>query len=204
MKWNGGMAAMFVALIGSSSSANLLINPGFETGDFSGWTRFTEFQNWRVTDWPADIHSGSYAVVNDVLPSGGDEWRGMYQLIPVTEGVSYDYTAYQRAASVESGISESFLELQWLNSSGGLISQWQSTHVIADQDWTFMGSDNLVAPMGAVTASVRSVVHVMGTPTDTDWHVSDDFSFAPTIPEPSTMGFLGVGGGMLLALFRWR
>ncbi len=204
MNWKCRAVVGWAVLWSSGAMANLLMNPGFEMGDFTGWTRFTEFQDWRVTDWPADLHSGNYAVVNDVLASGGDEWRGIYQLVPVEEGLSYDYTAYQRAANVESGISESFLELQWLNSGGGVISQWQSTHVVADQDWTLMGSNNLVAPMGAVTASVRAIVHVMGTPVDTDWHVYDDFSFAQTIPEPGTTAFLGMGLAVLLVKFRRR
>jgi len=193
-----GRIIAVVVLLGIAGSAmgNLLTNPGFEDGDFTGWTLFSESQNWRVTDWPGDQYSEDYGVVNDVLPSGGDEWRGIYQIIPVTAGVSYDYMAYQRAANVELDVSESFLELQWLNFEGGMIEQWQSTHVVADQDWTLMGSQNLVAPVGAVSASVRFIVHAMGTPEDTDWHVMDDAYFAESIPEPTTAALML--GGLLL------
>lgn len=188
------VVAVFAVLsIATGAMGNLLVNPGFETGDFTGWTLFSELQNWRITDWPGDQHSETYGVVNDVLASGGDEWRGIYQLVTVVAGQDYDYFAYQRAASVESGMSESFLELQWLNSSGGMIDQWQAAHVTADQDWTLMGANNIVAPIGAVTASVRFIVHAMGTPTDTDWHIADDFTFAASIPEPTTAMLVGLG-----------
>lgn len=186
---------MAIAVLGVATGAmgNLLTNPGFEAGDSSGWVLFSESQNWRVTDWPGDQHSGTYGMVNDVLASGGDEWRGIYQMVSVVAGQNYDYFAYQRAAGVESDMSESFLELQWLNSSGGMIDQWQAAHVTVDQDWTLMGANNIMAPVGAVTASVRFIVHAMGTPADTDWHIADDFTFAASIPEPTTAMLVGLG-----------
>lgn len=47
------------ALAASSSFANILVNPGFETGDLTGWTTssFTTNNN--------DAHSGTWSVINN-------------------------------------------------------------------------------------------------------------------------------------------
>lgn len=169
--------------------ANLLTNPGFENGDLSGWSIWDG--GWRATTWGDDIHSGSWACVDDVTSADGD-WRGLYQQVAVTEGVSYDFTGWMRAASVTAG-NESWLEIQWFNASGGQISQWQATHLTADAGYAQFGSNNIVAPIGAVTANVRAIVHRGTVPSDTDYFIFDDLAFDQTVPEPSMLGLIGLG-----------
>ena len=183
------------------ASANLLTNPGFENGDLSGWSLWGP--GFRSSTWPGDVHSGADGCVNDVDNSPGDEWRGIFQTVDVTAGQTYEYTAYLKGANIENTKSESWLELQWFDNSGSQISQVQSTHMTADQDWTLTGSDSYVAPVGAVTASVRWIVHKDPAQTldNTDWHIADDFTFDQAVPEPAAAGLLGIG---LLAVVHFR
>jgi hypothetical protein len=195
--------AGLLAVIGvplQMASANLLSNPGFESG-LSGWNIWGA--GFRDSTWPGDVRSGSEGCVNDVNNDPNDEWRGIYQNIDVTAGLTYEYTAYLKGANIENTKSESWLELQWFDITGSMLSQEQSTHMTADQDWTLMGSDSYLAPLGAVTASVRWIVHKDSAQTldSTDWHIGDDFTFQEAVPEPTVLGMLGIG---LLVVLRLR
>lgn len=151
----------------------LLENWGFETGDYAGWTLFGE--GWRIGTG-GDAFSGTYGVVNDVTTSAADEWRGVFQNIPVREGLTYAAGTYIRTVNVES--SESWLELQWLNDSGGIISQLSSPAITNDQPFFLSSLHDIVAPAGAVTASVRGIVRMLSTPTEeTAYHIYDEFYF---------------------------
>ncbi len=164
-----------------------LINAGFETGDFTGWSQFGT--GWRMGTG-ADAYTGTYGAVNDVLTTDSTGFRGIFQNIPVTAGDTYSFSVYIRAVNVES--SESWLEVQWINSSGGVIQQLESTHVTADQPFTQMTILNAIAPLNAVTASVRGIVWKnTATQNDTDFHIFDNFA---VVPEPTSAGLLLIGG----------
>ncbi len=178
-----GAAAFMFACAGRAD----LINPGFETGDFTGWSAFG--QGWR-TAGGTDANSGLFGMVNDVQGADTDSFRGIFQEAPVVAGEGYDFGVHIRAVNVES--SESWLEVQWLNSVGGVISQIQSTHVTADQPFTPMSISSAVAPVNAVTASVRGIVFMSAAPAvNTDFHIFDDFT---VVPEPGPAGLLILGG----------
>jgi len=186
-----------ILIAATAASAELVVNGGFETGDTSGWSTFG--QGWRIGTG-GDAHSGVYGLVNDVLVGDVDSYRGVYQTVPVTAGQDYSAGAYIHTVSLES--SSSWFELQWLDSGGGIISQLQSTIVTSDQAFTFMGVGTVTAPGNAVNASVRGIVNMASAPTDSDFHVFDDFTMtAVAIPEPGTMALLGTG---LLGLFLRR
>jgi len=150
-----------------------LENPGFEAGDLTNWGNFG--QGWR-TNGGDDAHHGSWGAVNDVLTNQVDEWRGLYQNLAVKAGLNYYAGVDIRTVNLES--SESWLEIQWLNDSGGIISQLNTTHVTNDQAFTRYSLDNITAPANTVTASVRGIVHMLSAPSgDTDFHIFDDFYF---------------------------
>ncbi|NLG33928.1 MAG: hypothetical protein GX548_01095 [Lentisphaerae bacterium] len=152
----------------------MLADWGFESGTLSSWNTFG--QGWHIATAP-DRYHGTYGVVNDVTPSDSDEWRGIYQNLPVTEGQTYSAGIYIRAVTIES--SESFLEVQWFDSSGSILQTDQSApHVGADQGYLLAHSHNMVAPAGAVTASVRGIVRMLSQPTaNTDFHCFDEMYF---------------------------
>ncbi|MBW7907405.1 MAG: hypothetical protein H3C50_00570 [Kiritimatiellae bacterium] len=150
-----------------------LLNWGFETGDFADWSTFG--QGWSVSTGDVAF-SHTYGAVNDVLLSDGDEWRGVIQNVAVTEGLTYAAGVYIRAVALES--SEAWLELQWLNSSGGVISQLTTSAITTDQAFQLASLHGIVAPAGAVTASVRGIVHMVSAPTVTpDFLIFDEFYF---------------------------
>ncbi len=164
-----------------------LINPGFETGDFTGWSTFG--QGWRLGTG-GDANSGTYGAVDDVLTTDVDDWRGIYQEVSVVGGDTYNVSVYIRAVNVES--SESWLELQWLDASHSVISQLQTAHVTADQSFTRMALDGVIAPVNAVGASVRGIVNMTSAPTgDNDFHIFDNFE---VVPEPGSAAMLLLGG----------
>ncbi len=158
-----------------SSPAELLTNPGFESGDLTGWSIFGPEPSWTV-EGGDNAFSGNFGVVNTVHNSQvGENWRGVYQNVPVTEGQLYSATVFIRALDVES--SESWLEINWRNENGDNIGQSQSARVTADQPFTRATLPWITAPAGAVTANVNGIVFMADLPAENaDFHAFDDFS----------------------------
>jgi hypothetical protein len=183
------------------ASANLLTNPDFETGDLTGW----EQSGWYVGGG-ADAHGGSYGAAYAV-PAGrsaGDYYVAL-QYVPVTAGLSYDASMWSRAVIFNT--SESFLEVVFHDNSGGWIGQTDTAATSSSVAYTQFQLSGLIAPAGAVTASVRAVVHTTGATADNAWHTFDDFNFDQTmIPEPGTLTLclMGLGFGSVLMHRRRR
>ena len=169
-----------VALLAAMPAvAQQLANSGFED-NLNNWSTFG--QGWR-TGGGGDAHSGSLGAVNDVQTSDSDTYRGLFQNVPVIPDNLYSGGAYIRAVNVDN--SESWFELQFLDSSGSVIVQHQSTHVATDQGFTFMDIDPVLAPAGAVTASVRAIVYMPSAVGGTDYHIFDDVEFTNVTPVHS-------------------
>jgi hypothetical protein len=147
-------------------------NLGFEAGDFSGWLTFGDSEK-RLTVFADDVHSGAYGAVVEVT-AADTTWNGIYRLVPVQAGSAYEASVYIRAVSIDN--SSSWLEVKWLDASGGELSVDKSAEVQSDQGFTLAGLPDLVAPAGAVTAHVGVAVW-KDSPPDTDYHVFDDFHF---------------------------
>ena len=92
-------ACALVAWGGSAAAAtNLVANPGFETGDLSGWTSAgTLGSDIGVDGYALDAHSGSYGAY-----LGNADVSGLSQAIATTTGASYEISfsldVYQSAA----------------------------------------------------------------------------------------------------------
>lgn len=180
-------AILLAAGVASAAPGATLTNPGFETGDLTGWSTFG--QGWR-TGGGGDANSGSFGVVNDVLNTDGDNFRGLFQNVAVTGGSLYRGGVYIRTVSV--GSTESWFELQFLNGSGGVIAQFESTRVTGDQGFVLAGIGMVTAPVDAVSASVRAIVHMPSPPADADFHIFDDFYFDDVTPPDSTLSNPGL------------
>ena len=145
----------------AASAANLK-NEGFETGDFSLWAISGE--GWRVSPQKDDSYKGKFGAVNDVGVGGGDEYRIVSQQIKVQAGKKYELSVWVRTACIED--TECFLEVQFLDKEGAVLRQFQSKHIIGDQEFTLLTIENMVAPDKSSSVSVRGVVHVLSPPVD--------------------------------------
>jgi hypothetical protein len=83
--WAAGLAVALFALASPLQAQNLVNNPGFETGDFTGWTQSgnTGFTGVSTTN----PHSGTYAAFFGPIGSSGFLFQ---QIIPTTPGTLYD------------------------------------------------------------------------------------------------------------------
>lgn len=192
-----GAVVCALALV-SAASANLLTNPGFETGDLSSWTE----SGWYVGTG-GDAQSGTYGAAYYV-PAGrsAGDYYILEQLVPVTVGQSYDASFWQRYAGGNE--SAQWLEVQWVDGVGGIM--WgngsSSAPISGSQDYVLASLTGLIAPVGAAQASVRAVVNTTGATTDNAWHTFDNFQFAATIPEPTTLGLVGAAMAVIGILRR--
>ncbi len=200
--WGRRIRAVAAAgfLWGQATGAATLVNPGFETGDFTGWSTFG--QSWRI-GVGADAQAGSYGAVNDMLGGDVDQFRGVFQNIAIVGGASYSAGVWLRTVTMDT--TESWLEIQWFDNVGGFISQLQSVHTTADQPFTYLSLTNMVAPINAVTVSVRGIVQMHNTSGAPDFSIFDSFDFSggPVVPEPGTLTLLG-GAGAAIAWWRRR
>ena len=167
-----------LSLAASSAQAqNLVANPGFEK-TLAGWSMFGV--GWRTSSGQ-DAHSGNLGIVDDVLPTQGptDNWRGVYQNIKAIPGETFNASVWIRTVSVKA--SQSYLEVQFLDSSNAVLFQVDSPVIVANQPYTQCSLSHLVAPPRADTISVRGVVHMPSLPThDPEFFIFDDFSLTLT------------------------
>jgi hypothetical protein len=192
MKVVTGCAVLLMS--GAVASANLLTNPGFETGtDMTGWQQ----SGWYIGNG-ADAYSGSNGAAYYVPAerAAGDYYVAL-QSVPVSSGLTYSASMWLRTVSFNT--SEAFLEVVFHDSSGAWVGQTDTTPAVSNTAYTLYTLNGLVAPAGAVTASVRAVVHTTGVTADNAWYTFDDFSFE-AVPEPGTLALclMGMGFGSIL------
>jgi hypothetical protein len=176
--------AVFLALAGPAIAAGIK-NDGFESGDFTGWLFFGE--GWRVSSYSKDSHRGMYGAVSDAWTNGMDGFRVVYQEVKASPGKTYRAEVWHRTVCLES--SESFLEVQFLNRGGEVLSQYQSQRVKGNREFTLLAIEKMVAPDHTERASVRGVVNVLTVPViNTDYHIFDDFDFRVVTPADERAG----------------
>ena len=201
MKMKSGIVLMLGLAwlsVTSITRANLLTNPGFETGDFTGWSTFGP--GWRISGG-ADANTGSFGVVDDIFATDTPGFRGVSQVIPATPGTEYTGGVWIRGVNIETGNTEAWLELQFLDGSNGVLLQLQSAHVTADQPFTFMSIASAVAPLGTVNVRVQGIAWEISEPANTNFPIFDDFQLA-VVPEPGTLSLVLAGLIGLVAVWK--
>ena len=156
----------------------LIVNPGFETGDFTGWTRTGELGFTSVTTTYA--HSGTHSASFGPVGSLGY----IAQMIATTPGEAYDVSFLVHGSGTPNQI-----QLDW---GGAEAATWTNVNA---PSWTLFGWDGLVA--SSSTTELK-----LGFRNDPSFLYVDDIEVNTAIPEPSTV-LLVAAGAALLALRRW-
>ncbi len=83
------LCAIAIALVatGRLVSANLIVNPGFETGDFTGWTTTPAASESNFAVVPDIVHSGTYSAS---FGATGTDLDAISQTFATTPGTLYD------------------------------------------------------------------------------------------------------------------
>jgi hypothetical protein len=167
---------MCLALMAASSvHADLVVNGGFETGDFTGWTQFGNIYSSAVV--------GSYDGVN---PNSGSDQAGfgavgsiagIEQTLNVTAGQSYQISFWL----YNIGGTPSEIQLGW---GGNTILDTVNPDAFPYTEYT-----------ETVTADASTDLLSFGFQQDQSYFFLDDVSVTPTsaspVPEPATV-FAGV------------
>ena len=197
-----------VAFLAGAASANMLTNPGFETGDFTGWSTYG---SWYVSNNSNDVHSGTYAAVHSLTVSAGTTsttYSGLYQNITDTTAAGQAFNAsVWISTAATNGYSEAYLQVQFGNQSGGVLAQYDTTPITLDQAYTQVSLNNIVAPAGTLGMQIQGVVEGIGGLTapssNTGYTRFDDFSLTP-VPEPASLALMVVGIAGLALVSRRR
>jgi len=187
------MLACLMVISGTASAAQLLSNPGFETGTLTGWTASYNGANWAAT--MANQRTGYYSARNF--------WDGgLYQRIGVTPGASYDLSAsaYVPTGGALSGWG-SWVGIDWMTAGGVKISSAWSVDpaTLTRGQWHDVASPSVTAPGIAAFADITFGTWANGGVTPANPTDFDNFAFnGQPIPEPASMLLLGSG---LVGLF---
>ena len=135
----------FLCIPSISFSANLLTNPGFETGDKTGWGSAGDVRS-------GGAHSGAYRLA---IAGNSTGYLFADQNVPITGGNTYRMSGWIATTSISTG--DYHIQIRWYN-SGGEISNSRYKLGITSNDTSgiyFNHSVDLVAPTDAISATIR-------------------------------------------------
>lgn len=214
-------SALTCGLMSSSASANLLTDPGFEnqtsapnpnpTDTPPGWANFggTGFSQTYA-------HTGSWSL-NTPSNGGGYNVPGSYQVFAASPGQSFTFSGYVYTPNTLVPLSNDFaiLQLSWdsgappNNYAGGSSTGPVNTVDIGDPagtppagtvplppgTWTF-ASVTGIAPAG--TNSMGAYILNINADANANFYFDDMSLTATAVPEPASLGLLGLGSLMVL------
>lgn len=169
-------ALLATALVLPASAANLLTNPSFETGDYTGWTTNSQ--------WISNTaHTGQFASSG----MSGDFIKQVFPAIAVSQITDFSFWA-KRDGGLFDGISFYYDD----NTSGSYLLNTLG----GSSDWTH------VSLLGQLNAS-KNLTGFLIYGTSPGPANFDDFNLAAPVPEPETYALM-LGGLGLMGFLRRR
>lgn len=190
----------------STLAQNVINNPGFETAPTApptpnDWQYFGPGSGRDSTN----PHNGSFeADLNNVTPGNNANVQEQTAFGSVTAGLQYTLSFYSEFQGVGGGIGQA--QFEFMNSTGGILPGYPQFINLPTTASDFgipagyqLTTQEFTAPANA-SAVFLSFNAVTGANTgDTSHAYVDDVSVAaPAVPEPASLGVLGVGVVALL------
>ena len=168
---SGWVAYDDISVKKTGTSTNLVLNPGFETGE---WTDvfpagYRATATWRDTWGMADQHTGSYAMA---ISNAAYGWVTS-DPVTVTEGVTYDISGWVRGElDPDDSHGEWIIRAMWYNAADQLLEQDDLSGAPGSVSTTWAQySGSFSAPTDAATLRVRLYNH-----SNNGWAAFDDLS----------------------------
>jgi hypothetical protein len=170
-----------------ASAANLVVNSGFETGSFSGWTQGGNLGSTYVSNAPNVPHSGSYAAQLGPVTTAGT----LSQVLTTVAGQAYDLSFWLQNSTLQ---TPDTFAVSW---NGRTIS---GPSAVTNATWLQEAFNVIGTGSDTLTFTFRDDPNYIGL---------DDVSVAASapsaVPEPGTWAMLLAGVGFIgFALRRWH
>lgn len=184
-----------LTLVGTSfqASALTIVNPGFETGDITGWTKTGDLfgtggtNRWgAVTDEPAEMstpHAGTYfGSARATGPTGGGaHLTGIFQRLDVSTFATQIDTGTALASVTgyghgETGLDRSRLRIAFYDAVAGgtqLGATVDSNEATQSQTWTLLAITEAAVPVGTRSIELILLGEKAGLDSFTDAGVDD-------------------------------
>ncbi|HTS18808.1 MAG TPA: PEP-CTERM sorting domain-containing protein [Verrucomicrobiae bacterium] len=195
-------ALMFVA--GQVFAANLVSNPGFDTGDLTGWSAGGVASGATITVIPTGGNPGDYAWLNNTLePSNLYLYQATAAGSAVGAGLTVSYSFDLLGGNQAAG-GVDYIHIEDENASGGVIGQTiLGPYFPSASGWTpysgtyttVANSDHMYVEFDASTGANAGSTDQMGV----------DNVVLSVVPEPTTLTLVALGMvGAVLGLRKRR